>query len=395
MNTEFAVQLVRWRRELHARPEAGHQEVETARYLAGELESLDVPFRQGVAGTGLLACLQSGQEGPCVLLRADMDGLPITEQTGAEYASRNPGWMHACGHDAHMACLLGAIRLLKENTVGLPAGRVLALFQPAEEVTPGGAEKVAASGLLQDEQVAAVLGQHVDHEREVGRIGVRPGAMMAQADEFLVRFSGPGGHASDSGSRPDPLAAAVRMHERIPEELQHLPDISADPVLLHVGSLHAGTAANVIPVEAVLTGTARSYETSASGALRALLEDAAGYVARREGVSSQVTWRSGGPPVRNDPALVEVCRSAWSRQDAIHGVEEIAAPSLAAEDFGHLLARVPGVYWRLGIRGPDRGGHPWHTPHFDLDERALPAGAAALAAAASAVLEHLVGGQGG
>ncbi len=371
--------LTAWRRHLHRHPELGFEERATSAFLAGELDRIGLEHVE-VAGTGRLARLDTGRPGPVVLLRADIDALPITEQTGAPYASQRAGLMHACGHDAHTACLLGALSLLGDPDWRPGRGRLLALFQPAEEPTPGGAERVVAEGWLEREAVTAVLAQHVDHTLPVGTVGVRAGAMMARSDEFEVCFEGPGGHAADAGHRPDPLAAGVDFHARLAELV---PPTTA---LVQVGRLQAGTAANVIPIEARLAGTLRSWEEAEADRLWGELEELARRTARQRDVQVRVTWRRGAPAVRNDPGLTERLRAVWQAGLGTGQVRELAEPAWAAEDFGHFSARRPAVYWRLGIRGPERGGEPWHTPRFDLDEVSLPIGCWALAAAARTLL---------
>jgi amidohydrolase len=379
--------LTAWRRHLHRHPELGFQERQTAAYLDTELDRLGLAHRE-VAGTGRLVAIDSGRPGPVVLLRADLDALPIQEETGADYASVRAGVMHACGHDAHTACLLGALALLADPEGRPGRGRLLALFQPAEEPTPGGAERVVAEGSLERAGITAVLAQHVDHTLPVGTLGVRAGAMMARSDEFEVLFTGPGGHAADRDRCPDPLAAGSDFHVRLRELVPSAggPESAAD-ALVHIGRLQGGMAANVIPVEARLTGTLRTWEESAARRLGGELEALARRTARERNVQVAITWREGAPAVRNDPALTERLRGVWSAGLGIGRIQELAEPSLAAEDFGHLSARFPAVYWRLGIRGPERGGEPWHTPRFDVDEAALPVGAWALASAARALLE--------
>lgn len=383
--------LTAWRRHLHQHPEPGFREHETAAFLDRELAALGLTAAV-VGGTGRLVGIEGEKSGPTVLLRADIDALPITEENRVAWASRNPGLMHACGHDAHTACLLGALVLLLGDRPG--RGRVLGLFQPAEEPTPGGAERLVADGLLEREGIDLVLAQHVDHTLPVGTLGVGPGAMMARADRFEVVFTGPGGHASERSGTPDPLTAAVAFHQRLDDTLERVRLAAAlvgeqGRVVGHIGRLESGRAENVIPTEARLAGTLRSFDDGLAVRLREALEVLAREVAG-SGLAVRSDWHTGAPAVRNDPALTERVRTVWSSGLGSDRVVVPAAAALAAEDFGHFSSRRPAVFWRLGIRGPERGGAPWHTPRFDVDDEALPVGAWALAAAALALLEDTV-----
>jgi amidohydrolase len=380
--------LTAWRHQLHQQPELGFQEHGTAAFLDRELAALGLTAT-AVGGTGRLVRLGGEAEGPTVLLRADIDALPITEVNRVDWVSRRPGLMHACGHDAHTACLLGALALL--NGAPLPRGRVLGLFQPAEEPTPGGAERLVADGLLETEGVDRVLAQHVDHTLPVGTLGVRAGAMMARSDRFEVTFTGPGGHAAERAAVPDPLAAAVAFHRGLDEALDEERNRSAPPgaegrVVGHIGRLEAGRAENIIPTEARLTGTLRTFDEELAARLRAALDRLA-RAAAADGTEARTIWHLGAPAVRNDPGLTARLRAVWQAGLGVEQVVELTEPALAAEDFGHLSSRRPAVFWRLGIRGPERGGEPWHTPRFDVDDAALPVGAWALAAAASSLLK--------
>lgn len=395
---ELAARIVAWRRALHRIPEPSHEEAATAALVAAELEAIGIPFRTGIAGHGVLAMLEGPESGPAVLLRADMDALPIEERTGTAYASEHPGFMHACGHDAHMACLLGALALLKGGAVPLERGRVAALFQPAEEATPGGALRVIRSGVLEEVAPGAVLAQHVDHTRGVGRLAVGEGTVMAQADEFEVLFEGPGGHAAERAAGPDPLRAAARLHAELQgaaagaaaalgRRNEHSGDTAR--MLCHVGLVEGGAAGNIVASAAKLRGTTRTFSAEAAAALREVVERCAAETAETEQVDSQIVWRHGAPPVTNDAGLVAACREAWAEGLGRGAVEVQQEPSLAGEDFGHLSRKYPAVYWRLGIRGPRRGGEPWHTDRFDIDEDALAVGAWAMAAAGRAAIRVL------
>ncbi|MEE9196654.1 MAG: M20 family metallopeptidase [bacterium] len=392
---DLAERLVEWRRHLHTIPEPGHQEAETALYLAEEIASLGIEPRTGIAGHGILCGIEGERPAPTVLLRADMDGLPIEEKTGVWYASKRPGYMHACGHDAHMACLLGALALLTGDRSWTSAGSVMALFQPAEEVTPSGAIRVLESGVLEEPGPGAVLAQHVDHTLKVGSLAIREGAMMARADSFEVLYRGPGGHAEASGTQPDPLQSAVRLSADLAEATERARAIvgagaEGEGGLLkcHVGMVEGGEAENVIATTARVAGTTRSFTEVAAAALRKVVEVSVRSAAGR-GVEYELHWREGAPPVVNDRGLARRCIDAWGAEIGSDAVEIREVPSLAGEDFGHFCRRWPAVYWRLGIRGVERGGQPWHSARFDIDDEALAVGALAMATAAKAVLQEI------
>ena len=385
----FARRLVAWRRHLHMHPELSGEESGTAMWVTERLTREGIPWRDGFAGHAVAALLEGTGHGPTVLLRADMDALPIQEANPVPYASTREGVMHACGHDAHTASLLGALELLATGRLPLERGRVIGLFQPSEEAPPSGARAVADSGFLDEEEVAAVAALHVDHTLPVGTLGVRSGAMMARCDEFEVIFTGPGGHTSRPEGVPDPMAAAARMVLQLPELARDAGgnggEAEEEPVC-RAGILRSGSAANIIPDRAVVRGTARSFREETARALQERVRDAARQSAH--GTEVAMEWTAGGPPVRNDPALTDACRRAWMARAGAR-VEELQGPSMAGEDVGHLMTGRPGVFWRLGIRGPERGGEPWHTDRFDMDEAALPVGAWSLAAGALAILEAL------
>jgi len=386
----FARRLTAWRRHLHMHPERSGEERGTALWVGEQLTRAGIPWKEGFAGHAVAARIEAERPGPAVLLRADMDALPIQEANTVPYASTRPGIMHACGHDAHMACLLGALELLTTGRMDLPRGRVIGLFQPSEETAPSGAKAVVDSGLLEAEEVAAAAALHVDHTLPVGTIGLRGDAMMARCDEFEVAYTGPGGHTSSREEVPDPLLAAARLAAALGEVAGQVRAQMGDSgpegeVVCRAGILRAGSAANVVPDHALLRGTARCFRQETANSLEAAVRDAADRAAR--GAVCEIRWIAGGPPVRNDDRLTEACRRRWRQGLGDERVRGLPVPSLAGEDFGHISGRVPGVFWRLGIRGPERGGRPWHTDRFDIDEDALPVGAWTLAAAAAVLME--------
>lgn len=372
--------MVALRRHLHRIPETGFNEVRTAALVAGELAALGLPVRTGIAGTGVTALLDSGRPGPTVMLRADMDGLPMTEATGLEYASEHPGRMHACGHDMHMAMLLGAARALCSLVAGRPdalRGRVLFLFQPAEE-GPGGAQPMIEAGALDDPHVDVCLGAHVWPELPAGRIGVRPGPLMAAMDRFELTVLGKGGHAATPHLCVDALETAAQVVGALQRVVSRMTS-PLEPVILTVGELHAGTAYNIIPGEARMAGTVRTFAPEVRNLWEARIDQVAGGVCAAMGATHRLDFHWCHPAVVNDPRAAAVVRRAALDAVGRHGVTE-PARTMGGEDFSMFLQRAPGCFFFVGCGSP--GAAPLHNPAFAPDESCLPVGAEVLCRAA-------------
>ncbi|HEY7495010.1 MAG TPA: amidohydrolase, partial [Candidatus Tectomicrobia bacterium] len=363
---------------LHQHPELAFQEQRTAETGYAWLQNLGLEVQPGIAGTyGLVATLDSGRPGPTLLIRADMDALPITEETGAVYASQTTGVMHACGHDAHVACVLGAAKLLVEQRQVL-RGRLQFLLQPAEEKPPGGAKVLIEQGqVLQG--VDAALALHVYPPLPVGQIGLRPGVLLGYSDRFTVRIHGVGGHAARPHQTVDAVAVAVQVYQA----LQYLVSRENDPLhpfVITIGALHAGTVANVIPNEATLLGTVRSLDPEVHQGLPERLERVVAGVCQATRARYTFEFVRGYPAMVNDEAFT---RQAMASVTALLGEPAIAhlpTPQLGGEDFAFFAQRVPSLMFRLGVRNEAKGiVHAVHSSRFDLDEDALPIGAAALA----------------
>jgi len=368
------------RRDIHRHPELGFAVQRTAALAAQALAGLGARVRTGVGKTGVVADL-GPETGPIVALRADLDALPVQEASRAEYASCVPGRMHACGHDAHVACLIGAATLLARRD--LPA-TLRFLFQPCEEAEDeegvGGALRMVQDGAM--DGVSAVLGIHVDGELPTGRVGLEPGWANAAADTFRARLLGTGGH----GAHPDRLVDPLWIAAQVLPALYAIPSRRVDPLrpcVLSLGVLRAGEAANVIPAEVCLEGTLRSFDPATRERLDAALEQALG-LARALGGDYRLEIVRGCPPLRNDPALAARVAELAT---AMLGPDAVAAPeqSMGADDFAYLADRAPGLMIRLGAVPPGEPPRKLHAPDFDIDEAALPIGAALLAQAALAV----------
>lgn len=374
------------RRWLHEHPELSFQEVETAKFVAQRLEALGVEdIRTGVGGNGVTGLIRGGKgEGKVLMVRADMDALAILEETDVEFASKNPGVMHACGHDAHTAMLLGVTRVLIDRRDEF-AGTVKALFQPAEEMHPGGAVGMIKDGALEDPHVDASLGLHVQSGTEAGLIGIRPDLGSANSDRFKVTIQGKGGHAS----RPDAAVDPVVIGAHIVTAFQTLVSRETDPLQPAVVSttvLQAGEAFNVIPDTAELRGTVRTFDQEVREHIATRLPEIAEGVAAAMGGSAQATYMRGYPSIQNDPAMVEIVRAAAT--EAV-GEENVFEPpvGMGGEDYAYFSLEVPSCFFYVGVGNEERGivwGH--HHPKFDIDEEGMAAG---LATMTGAILRYL------
>lgn len=373
---QISQELVTWRRWFHQHPELGFEEIETARYIEELLANWGLKVEH-VGSTGLLVVLQGSTTGPVLALRADMDALPVTEQTGLSFASLRPGVMHACGHDAHLAILLGTIRLLQAERHRL-SGTLKFIFQPSEENPPGGALDLIQRGVLKEPQVDAVVGLHVSPGFPAGCVALKEGVTMAAADLFEVAVQGRGGHGSAPHQARDPVVAAAEMilamQTAVSRRLNPL-----EPAVVSVGTVAAGTRPNVIPEEVRLSGTIRSLKDETRRQLPCWLENIVTGVARAHDVQAEFKYLEGYPPVVNDASLTAQVRRAAARVVGSLRVLELVEPSMGGEDFAYYAQKVPGCYFYLGVKSGEGNLEPWHSPRFVLDERALPVGAAVLA----------------
>jgi amidohydrolase len=381
-------ELVSVRRDIHRQPELAFQEQRTAEKGHHWLQGLGLEIRGRIAGThGLVATLDTGRAGPTLLIRADMDALPIVEETGTDYVSETPGVMHACGHDAHVACVLGAAKLLVEQRASL-RGRLKFLLQPAEEKPPGGAKVLIERGHVLD-GVDAALALHVYPPLAVGQLGFRPGVLLGYSDRFTVHIHGTGGHAARPHQTVDAVAVAVQVYQA----LQYLVSRENDPFhpfVITIGALHAGTVANVIPNQATLLGTVRSLDPEVNKSLPERLERVVAGVCQATRARYTFEFVQGYPAMVNDESFT---RRAIASVQSLLGERSIAhlpTPQLGGEDFAFFSQRVPSLMFRLGVRNEARGiVHGVHSSRFDLDEDALPIGAAALACVA---MDYVQGG---
>jgi amidohydrolase len=376
------------RRHLHEHPELGFEEVETSRFVAERLQALGVEeIRTGIAKTGVTGLIRGGRgPGRTVLLRADMDALPILEENDVPYVSQHAGVMHACGHDGHTAVLLGVARLLMDQRDSF-AGTVKLLFQPAEELPPGGAKPMIEAGVLEDPHVDAVFGLHVDQDAPVGRISLIAGPAMAAADRFTIVIKGKGGHGAKPQTTIDPIAVG----SQIVVALQTLMSREYDPIATGVVSVCAflsGSAFNVIPDTAELRGTVRTFTSENRELLSRRVPELVKGIAAAMRAEADVKYDFGYPATINDPEMIELVREVAG--DVV-GAENVvnAEPRMGAEDFSYFLQERPGAFFFVGSNNEARGltwGH--HHPRFDIDEAVLGVGVETLAQTALRYLDR-------
>jgi len=376
--TANAAEVVAWRRHLHANPELSRKEFATTELVAELLRSVGLKPRILPSGTGLICDIGSGPR--CVALRADMDALPLQENTGLLFASSVDGAAHACGHDAHTAVLLGSALALASATE-LP-GRVRLIFQPAEEVMPGGALDVLAAGGL--DGVERIFGLHCDPRLEVGRVGTRIGAITSASDLLELRLTSPGGHTSRPHLTADLVNALGTVITGLPSLLSRRVDPRSGTVLVW-GAVHAGEAANAVPQDGVLRGTLRTGDREIWAELEPLVKELVGALLAPTGVGFDLHHRRGVPPVVNDRDSTLVFRAgieAALGEDALAGTVQ----SSGGEDFGWYLEHAPGSFARLGVWDGVTKQRDLHQPTFDLDERALLVGVRVMVHTALAAL---------
>ncbi len=383
--------VIAWRRDIHQHPELSNREFRTAKLVADHLEALGIEVRREIAHTGVVGLLRGGLPGGVVALRADMDALPVTEEVDLPFASkvrttyldREVGVMHACGHDAHTAILLGVAEVLTGVRERLP-GSVLFLFQPAEEGAPpgekGGARLMIEEGALEDPKPDAVFGLHVAPQYRAGEIAYRSGGAMAGSDKLGIVVRGKQTHAAYPWLGVDPIAVA----SRIVLALQALPGRQMDarlPSVVSIGTIHGGVRYNIIPGEVELRGTIRTLEPSMQPELHQRIQTTATKIAESAGANAEVEITIGYPVTYNDPQLTARMEPTLER---VAGPDRLlrGLPRTGAEDFSFLSQKAPGLYFWLGGRSPDvaeREAAPNHSPLFQVDEDALVLGVRAMA----------------
>lgn len=372
------------RRDFHMHPELGFQEFRTAGIVAKELTGLGLEVTTGIGGTGVVALIEGVKPGPVVLVRADMDALPITEETGASYASQNPGVMHACGHDGHTAILLTVAKLLLAHRSEL-SGTVKLVFQPAEEGL-GGAEKMIEDGVLENPKVDFALALHVWNERPLGWIGISDGPSMAGGEIFKIKVLGKGGHGAAPQFAVDPVLAAAQ----IVAALQGIVARSVPPLqsaVVSVCTIHGGETFNVIPPAVEMTGTIRTFEPAVRSRVLERFEKTVWSVADAMGCQVEIDLKRLTPAVINHAPTAETVQKAAHRLFPKEQIDTANYTTMGSEDMAYIMEKVPGCFFFIGSANEEKkldASH--HHPKFDIDEDALPRAAALMAEAIAGIL---------
>jgi len=368
-NDPLKAEVLAIRRHLHRHPELSFQEHRTSAYIREKLDSWGIPYEFPVAGTGILAWIRGSNPGKRIALRTDMDALPISEETGLEFQSAIPGVMHACGHDIHMASLLGAIRLLDRLREEI-RGEILFVFQPGEEKVPGGARLMLDAGIFREREPDMIIAQHVLPEMDAGHVGFRAGNYMASNDEIYITVKGRGGHGALPQHINDPVLMASHILISLQQEINRKAPAGV-PTVISFGKVVANGAVNVIPDQVILEGTFRTMHEEWRGEAHRLIRQLAGGIAGSMGGGCEVEIRSGYPVLHNNEPLTEKAR-AHAVEFLGPGRVEAMTIRMTAEDFAWFAQSFPGMMFRVGVKEPGSDKiHPLHTRGFIADETVL------------------------
>jgi amidohydrolase len=385
--------VITWRRDFHAHPELGNQETRTAGIIAAHLKSLGIEVRTGVAKTGVVGILKGAKPGPVVALRADMDGLPVTERVNLPFASKvkstyngqEVGVMHACGHDSHVAILMGVAEILTSMKSDL-AGTVKFIFQPAEEGPPfgeeGGAELMVKEGVLQNPKVDVIFGLHINSQTEAGKITYRPGGTMASVNDLKITVKGKQAHGAYPWSSVDPIVVSAQIINNLQTIISRNLNVTENPGIVTIGAINGGNRSNIIPEQVEMLGTIRALSAEDEKMIAARVKEVAIKTAESAGATAEVKipFSVRYPVTYNDPALTQKMLPTL-QQLAGAGKVELRPAVTGAEDFSFFQEKVPGLFFFLG--GMPKGQDPLkapshHTPDFVLDESGFKLGVKAL-----------------
>jgi amidohydrolase len=363
--------IVEIRRHIHKNPELSFTEYKTSNYIKSVLKNWNIPFSEGIADTGIVVLLEGKNAGSrTIALRADFDALPIIEESNMEYSSQNPGIMHACGHDAHTASLLGSVKILDSLSEEWN-GSVKCIFQPAEEQYPGGAKQMIKEGVLENPRVQKIFGQHVFPDLEVGRIGFCAGKYMASADEIQISITGSGGHAALPDTYNNPIIAAAKLIICLEDHFLPYRNI---PAVLGIGYVEANGYCNVIPEKVHLKGTFRTIDEDFRILAHSKMQEIANKVADEYDIDINFEIRKGYPSLHNDELLTNKAITYAKDYMGANNIEDLSL-RMTAEDFAYFANEIPSCFYRLGTGNMKKGiTYGLHTSRFDIDENALKIG---------------------
>lgn len=384
---EINDKVIEWRRDIHQNPELSNHEYETGRKVAEHLKALGLDVQTGVAETGVVGILRGGKPGKVVALRADMDALPVTEQVDVPFASKvrttyngqEVGVMHACGHDMHVAILMGAAEVLTKMKSQIN-GTIVFIFQPAEEGT-GGADVMVAEGALKDPDVEAIFGLHVTQGLGVGQFGTRAGGLMAGADTFEIKIFGSQTHGAQPWMGVDPIMVSAQVIMGLQTIVSRRSNLTVAPAVVTVATINSGVRSNIIPSEATMTGTIRTLDPAMQDDVHAKIHETVEGIAKSAGATAEVTINKGTPITYNDATLT---RSMLSTLERVAGFDHVIEtnPVTGAEDFSFYANEIPAMFFFMGVRPedvPQEDAIPNHSPFFFSDESAIPIGVEAMA----------------
>lgn len=398
--------VIEWRRDFHQHPELGNQEVRTAGIVAAHLRKLGLEVKEKVAVTGVVGILKGGKPGPVVALRADMDALPVTERVDVPFKStvkttfndQETGVMHACGHDAHVAILMGVAEILAAHKNDI-AGTVVFLFQPAEEGITGletfGAKQMVEQGVLDNPRVDAVFGLHISSIFDLGTLHYRPGATMAAVDELKIKIHGKQSHGARPWTSVDPIVTSAQVINSLQTIVSRNVDITSMPAVLTIGAIHGGIRHNIIPESVEMIGTIRTYSEEHQDLIHKRIREISGHVAESAGARSEVKIDKLYPVTFNDPQLTDLMVPTL---ESVAGSENVRITPMqtGAEDFSYYQKKIPGLFYFLGARKKGVSydeAPPHHTPDFFIEEDSFVLGMKSLASLAVDYLEIKGGGK--
>ena len=370
--------MVSWREHLHAHPELSFQEVNTSAFVASNLEQLGIPFQNGIAGTGIVALIKGrNPEKRCIALRADMDALPIHEENEVPYKSKKHGVMHACGHDVHTTCLLGAAIVLNQLKNEFE-GTIKLIFQPGEEILPGGASLMINAGVLENPKVDKILALHVYPSMDVGKVGFKSGLYMAACDELYLTIKGKGGHAALPNAYNNPVMLISKLLPKLESYLESLSDLTS-PYVMAFGKLEADGATNVIPEYSKAAGTLRTMNEQWRSSVHKKLKFFVAEFLTTNNAEGQLEIIKGYPCLNNDEILTDNCIQSAKEYLGSENVELLDV-RMTAEDFSFFSQKIPACFFRLGVRNEGLGiVYGVHHPKFDIDKNAIKYGVGLMA----------------